>query len=133
MTTAAIRLVNAARKIRAHSMHGQMQHRVQCRCYSFVIGCRTYNNMHICSEFGCAYEKGRAMQARLLERPQQVSSIKKSASRAEAPRNPATTRPRMYPDTDNACRPVTQHAFAETQCCFRHGQAPQTNLAFCLA
>ena len=71
------------------------------------------------------------MQARLLERPQQVSSIKKRASRAEAPKSPATTRPRMYPDTDNACKRITYHTFAETRRCFRHGQALlQTDLAF---
>ncbi len=80
-----------------------------------------------------AYEKGRAMQARLLERPQQVSSMKKSASRAEAPRNAATIRPRMYPATDNACKCMTHHAFVATQCCFRYRQALQTDLAFGLA
>ncbi len=75
------------------------------------------------------------MQARLLERPQQVSSMKKSASRAEAPRNPATIRPRMYPATDNACKRIPHHALAEKQCCFRYRQVLglQTDLAFYLA
>jgi len=49
------------------------------------------------------YDPGKAMQARLLERPQQVNSMKRSANRAEPPRNPAVIRPRMYPPIDISC------------------------------
>ena len=50
------------------------------------------------------YEPGKAMQARLLERPQHVKSMNSKASKADPPKNPATTRPRTYAPIDRLCR-----------------------------
>ena len=50
------------------------------------------------------YDPGRAMQARLLERPQQVNSMNSRASRADPPKKPATTNPSTYPPVEMACR-----------------------------
>lgn len=39
------------------------------------------------------YDPGKAMQAKLLERPQHVKSINSKASKADPPMNPAVTKP----------------------------------------
>ena len=54
-------------------------------------------------EISWTYDPGRAMQARLLERPQQVNSMNSRASRADPPKKPATTNPSTYPPVEIAC------------------------------
>lgn len=50
------------------------------------------------------YDPGKAMQARLLERPQHVKSMNSKASKADPPMNPAVTRPKMYAPIDRVCK-----------------------------
>lgn len=50
------------------------------------------------------------MQARLLERPQQVNSMNSRAISADPPRKPATTRPSTYPPVEMFC--IIKESFA---------------------
>ena len=55
------------------------------------------------------------MQARLLERPQQVKSMNRRASRADPPRKPAVTKPSTYPPVDRVCNSPLVSFDAETK------------------
>ena len=60
-------------------------------------------NKRVVSRAG-THDPGSAMQARLLERPQQVNSINSKANKADPPKNPATTRPNTKAPIDRVCR-----------------------------